>query len=657
MKYIYLFATTILIVISQVAFAGPCETVSKEGTRLELVDFGIAYSEDFKFSSQDDRLDLYGGVCIKRETGDVWQLEADSIVIENASVELELRAQSVSFQFDGWILTAETLLSSTDFFQFEVVDLQKADMKINATNLKLDLMTDKFTLSDVSAIYQNDLQISGQTMNITENEVVFQDAFVTTCICEEDNLYEVSSPTIIYDSVANTLTLSQADLMLLDSTIPLGKNYSLGSNIDLNFPTPFLDYSDDLELALKNIVLASGVTADIGAQGVDADHEFNPYGLLKLNLSEANSPGIGGKLTGVIGKSVNGFQGDLNYVTSLPEGFSLDMGTRNHAWAAAENLHEAYVGLSRRDVPLNNVLETGILEVVPRIFAAYTSQEIATEPVVGPRLGMSVSNSFAYGTAQQGLIRFAVVPEATYYPSQDAFQYAVTVRPSLFFSSDGFSFNTSYTHKFTNSASPFSTDADKASEVRTLNVSMGFSETSTEGNTFGFSTNTTVDFLQNSEVNQSPVRTLGLNLNSTIKGSETSSLEFKPYLNAELARVVTGIADAGLDNAYNKDYFQLGMDSFFDDWELGLRARFNPTVQEDEEFVEVLEMGLGLPITDGELLLKPYVGLNFASLLTDTYTFDVSTYGLSASYECCGDASAFFQIRDGNLSTGLNLPF
>ena len=148
-----------------------------------------------------------------------------------------------------------------------------------------------------------------------------------------------------------------------------------------------------------------------------------------------------------------------------------------------------------------------------------------------------------------------------------------------------------------------------------------------------------------------------MNVNSTIKGFEGSQTEFKPYLSAELARVLTGVEDASLDDAYSDDFLQLGMNSFFDDWEFGLRARFNPTVKEEEEFIEVLELGVGLPLRQGEFLLKPYIGINFANLVTDVGEFEISTYGLSAQYECCGDASAFFQMRDGNLTTGLKWPF
>ena len=653
----YIFVIAALLGILQIVLAGPCETVSQAGTRLELVDFGIAYSEDFKFSSKDDRLELYSGACIKRETGDVWQLEADSIVIENASVELELRAEAVSFQFDGWLLTAEMLISGRELFQFDTVKITKDDMQVNAASLKLDLETDQFVLTDANALYRNEFQISGQTMNITDSEVVFTDAYVTTCMCEEDHLYDVRSPTIVYDSATKVLTLSDANLTFGDSVIPLGENYKINNKIDLQFPTPFLDYSGDLELALRNIVLAAGVALDIGAQGVDAEHEFNPYGLLKLNLNEATTPGLGGTLSGVLGKAPSGLQADLTYVTPIAEGLSLDIGTRNHDWAAAEYLHDVFAGLSYRTVPVNNVLETGTLEVISRVFAALTSQDIATESVVGPRLGLSIANNYAYGSPQQGLFRVTVVPEATYYPSQSDFQYAVAFIPSLFFQTNGFSFNTSYTHKITNAASPFTSDADKAAEIRTMNMSLGFNDVSPEGHTFGLSTNTIVDFFQNTEVNQSPIRTIGLNVSSTIKGEEGSQREFKPYLNAELARLVTGIEDAGLDNAYSKDFLQFGMDSFFDDWEVGLRARFNPVVKEEETFVEVLEMGLGLPLRQGEFLLKPYIGINFAGLLEDSYELGVSTYGLSASYECCGDASAFFQVRDGNLSTGLTFPF
>ncbi len=653
----YIFVIAALLGVLQIVFAGPCETISQTGTRLELVDFGIAYSEDFKFSSKDDRLELYSGACIKRESEDIWQLEADSIVIENASVELELLAKEVSFQFDGWLLTAETLVSGKEIFQFDTVKITKADMQVSGTSLKLDLTTDQFLLTEASALYRNEFQISGQTMDIRDDEVVFSDAYVTTCICEEDNLYDLRSPTIVFDSQSKTLTLSDANLAIGNSSFPLGENYEISDKVDLQFPTPFLDYSDDLELALKNIVLAAGITFDVGAQGVDAEHDFNPYGLLKLRLNEATTPGLGGTLSGVLGKATSGLQADLSYKTPIADSLSLDIGTRNHDWAAAEYLHDVFAGLSYRVVPFNNVLETGTLEVVSRVFAALTSQEINTESVLGPRLGLSVTNNYAVGTPRQGLVRFSVVPEATYYPSVGDFQYAVSFIPSLLVSSDGFILNTNYTHKITNSTSPFTSDADKAAEVRTMNLSIGFNETSPEGHTFGLSTNTIVDFLQNTEANQSPIRKIALNVSSTIIGQEESQLEFKPYLNAELARLVTGIEDASLDDAYSEDFLQFGMDSFFDDWEVGLRARFNPVVQEDETFVEVLEMGLGLPLRQGEFLLKPYVGINLVGFLGDDYEFDVSTYGLSASYECCGDAGAFFQVRDGNLSTGLTFPF
>jgi len=518
-KSVYLLVISILLFGIQSVFAepsglsGPCETVSQTGTRLELIDFGIAYSEDFKFSSQDDRLELYGGVCIKRETGDIWQLEAESVVIENASVELELQAKGVSFQFDGWTLSSENLISTKDFFQFKVVDISKDAMKITSGDLKLDLTTDSFVLTDVNAIYRNEFQISGQTMNITEDEVVFNEAYVTTCMCEEDHLYDVKSPKITYSTGSNTLVLSQADLSFLNSTIPLGEDYTIGNNIDLQFPTPFLDYSEDLELALKNIVLAKGVSADIGAQGVDAEHDFNPYGLVKLNLSEVTSPGLGGNLNGVIGKSTSGLQADLNYARLLGNEFSWDVGTRNQSWTGAAFLHEAYSGLSFRALPLKDSAEAGTLEVVSRVFAALSSQELSDERFTAPRLGLSVSNNYSQGALHRGLLKFSFVPEIIYYPSENSFQYAVTVSPSLNINSNGFSFNTSYTHKFTNSASPFTSTVDKASEARSLNVSLGFRETTPEGNSFGISTNTAVDFLKNAQASQSLIRSVGVNMN------------------------------------------------------------------------------------------------------------------------------------------------
>lgn len=649
--------TIILLSMLQFVFAGPCETIAISGTQMELVDFGIAYSEDFKFNSKDDRLELYNGVCIRRETADVWQLEADSIVIDNASVELELNASIVVFQFEGWTLNAESLTSGKELFQFEGVTLEKLDMKIKATNLKLDLSTDEFLLSEVSAFYRDELQISGQRMNVLDDKIVFKDAFVTTCLCEANHLYDVRSPVIVYDDSNNTVTLSEAELAIGNALIPLGDNYSFTNTVNLQLPTPFLDYSGDLELALRNIALVAGAAIDIGAQGVDMENEFNPYALLKLNLNETTTPGLGGNLSGVLGKAINGLQADLTYKKALAENIGLDVGTRNHDWASDGYLHDAFAGLSYRMLPVNNVLETGILEIVPRVFAALTSQEVASEDILAPRLGISVANNYAYGTPHQGLIRFSAVPEVIYYPSQNEFQYAVSLTPSLSIQSNGFSFNTSYSHKITNANSPFSTAADRASEARNLNLTMGFQDVTSNGNTFGLSTNTVVDFLKNSQANQSLVRTIGLNMSSTVKAWPERQLDLKPYLNAELARLITGIEDASLDDAYNKDFFQLGVDSFLADWEFGLRARFNPTVKENEEFVEVLEMGLGVPLKQGELLLKPYIGLNFASLLTEEYSFDVSSYGLSASYECCGNAGAFFKVRDGHLTTGLTLPF
>jgi len=158
-------------------------------------------------------------------------------------------------------------------------------------------------------------------------------------------------------------------------------------------------------------------------------------------------------------------------------------------------------------------------------------------------------------------------------------------------------------------------------------------------------------------LNQSPVRTIGLNINSTIKGSEEGLWEIKPYIQAELARLVTGIEDTSLDDAYNEDYIQFGIDSSVGDWQYGIRTRVNPTIQVDEDFVEVFELGIGVPFRQGDLLLRPYIGVNFVSLFTDAYEFDVSTYGFSAYYECCGNTSSFFEVRDGNLTTGLVLPF
>ena len=637
--------------------AGPCETVSQTGTMLELIDFGVIYSEDFKFNSREDRLDLYDGVCIKRETGDIWQLEAQSMVIQNASSELELFAEFVNFQFDGWKLTSDSLISNKDFFQFQAVDLAKDNMQITAVDLKFNLTTNKFVLTDVNALYRNEFQISGKTMNIGPEKVVFSDAYVTTCMCEEQHLYDVKSPSIVYDLDDSTLTLSQADLAIFDSKISLGENYVIDNKIDLQFPTLFVDYSDGLEIALRNIVLSKGVSVDVGAQGIDAEHEFNPYALLKLGLTEQNSPGLGGKLKGTLGKAVSGLQGDLSYERELVEGFSLDIGTRNHDWAAAEYLNDGFVGLSYSALPVSNPPKAESLKVVSRVFAAITRQEINKENLIGPRVGLSVSNNYTNGIPKKGLFKFSVVPEATYYPTENAFQYAVTLVPSFRYQADGFSFSTTYTHKFTNAASPFTTDADKASEASNLKVSLGFQELSPNGDSFGLSTNTLVDFLKNSEANQSLIRKVGVNLNSTIKGLEGSKTEFKPYFAAELARVITGIEDASLDDSYAEDFLQFGMDSFYDDWELGLRARLNPTVKEEEQFVEVLEVGLGLPLRQGEFLLKPYIGLNFASLVTELDTFEISTYGVSASYDCCGDANAFFQVRDGNLTTGLKLPF
>ncbi len=655
MKYIHLVLAVLCFAIIQPVFAGPCETVSTDGTQMELVDFGLAYSEDFKFNSQDDRLEFYNGVCIRQDAEDVWQLEAESIVIENVSVELNLNAEAVVFQFDGWELTADTLQSGQDQFHFESVNLQKDDMNISASDLRLDLLTDTFSLTDASAVYRNEFQISGESMTIENDQVVFNDAFVTTCLCEEDRLYDIRSPQIVFDEATNSLILSQSDLVIGNSTIPLGNDYVINDDIDLDFPTPFLAFGNSLELALKDITLAKGISLDLGAQGINTEFDFKPYALAKFNLNESNTPALGGRLKGVVGKATEGIQADMSYTRPFAENFSFDIGTHNRSWDAAGNLNDIFAGVSYRALLLNDVLETGIWEVVPRVFGALTSQENASEPVAGPRVGLSLSNNYAYGSLNQGLIRLAVIPEITMYPGVNEFQYALTVVPSLSIVSDGYSFSASYTHKLTNGASPFA--FDRASEARGLNLSVGFRDTDENGNSFGLSTSTVVDFLKDSEANQSPVRALRFNWDSTIKGEQDSIWEFKPYLHAELARLITGIEDPTIDDAYHEDFFEFGLDSFFGDWEYGLRARFNPIVQEEEHSVEVLELGIGVPIRQGGLLIKPYVGVNFVSLFRDEFEFDLSTYGLSASYDCCGDASTFFRVRDGNVSTGLTLPF
>lgn len=634
--------------------AGPCTTVSTTGTQLELVDFGIAYSEDFKFNSQDDRLELYNGVCIQRETVNIWQLEADSIVIENASLEFELRATSVIFQFDGWMLNAENLVSGKELFLFENLTLEKQGMSITASQLNLDLSADGFTLKDVNALYRNDLQISGKSMDVMGSKVVFNDAFVTTCMCSEQRLYDVRSPAIVFDESTKTLTLSDANLAIGDSLLPLGSDYIIQQNINLRFPTPFLDYSSDLELALRNIVLATGVALDIGAQGVDREHKFNPYGLLRLNVNDEILPGLGGTLKGVVGKATSGLQADVTYTRPLARALTLDVGTRNHAWEAANYLHDAFVGLSYRST---HTLEAGALDVVSRVSAAVTSQEFAEERLVAPRLGISVPSTYTYGSAQQGAFRLSVSPELTYYPTENKYQYALTVSPSFSISSQGFSFNSSYNQKITNSASPFTASADRLSEARNLNVSMGFQDTTVHGNTFGVSISTLIDFLKNPDDNQSLVRAVRLNAGSQINLNEESNLVLQPYLNAELARLITGIEDLSLDDSYSEDFIQFGLDGFLEEWELGLRARLNPTVKDNERFIEVLELGLGLPLRQNGWLFKPYLGVNFANAVSEESSLSISTYGLSAEYSCCGDAGAFFQVRDGNLTTGLTLPF
>jgi hypothetical protein len=616
---------------------------------LELATLGVATFGHLRYSSREDRAELYGGVCVQGTVGEAgvgWVLRAERLEATDISTTPTLRANEVVLSVQGWRLEADKLVSEGESLSLTTLRFNKDEVAGTALEAELALMTGEMRLIGVSA-GDGRYRVSGAEAVLAGDRLVFKDALATTCICEGGELYVVASPEASLDLVRERMTLQQGVLRIGSLEIALGEELELSEEAlaDLQFPLSLEYVPDDpvtsqrgsgLGLVASRLQAGEGVSLEVGLTGLDLEYPLS--GILLLRIER---PGV--EVT--IGKAREGFRADVSVTERLSDGLSFTFGIRNRPYAAQDFLHEGFVALAL-ERQLRDLWPGDALTLQGRLLAAASSQQLDGTSVLGPRLSAQVGASYRAPASPLGLFSLQLGLGHSVYPLHERSQTAFRLEPRWRYSHGPLSAELAWIRQWVAGSSPFSLQLDRLQPESRLEARgrlAGGLSADSEG---------ALELLLR-------VDTLAFAATALRLKAEATALHngwtLNPHVEVELSGLLSPVHP--VSKREQLAYVQLGVEASRDAWAFGFLNRYD--LRPHGSGLERFETSGTLVFKASETVtLYPFVALDFAPTLLGGEPPLVSGHGLKLEWRsCCGTVLLGYRQYENRFATsfGVNL--
>lgn len=446
-------------------------------SEVTLPGFIAAYYASFRSDTANDLADFYGGVCVTAVGGE-WTVLADSVRITGLSGDMALSAPNATFIYGAWRIFARRMEADENHLALSDASVTGPDVAGNSTFVTLDLKTGIIDLSDLE-LQSAAFVLRGDGAVLRGDNLSVTGAVVTTCIDVARPAYQLEGLSAEVDLANRSVALTGGRVSLGEISIPLRERVVLSEETLASFELPVkVQYLSDeperrpgsgLGVRMVGIPLSPGVSLDVGATGVDTEHDAAPVALVNVRAQlPATDGGEPATVTAIVGVEAGRPHLDFSVARPLTAGLTLDLSIFSGAAPAADVRHDAALALDfRHAVPLDDsrpASRRAGLSISASAFAAVTALvngDLGIAPsVVGPRLGGSVGAELSSGTTRLGAFALSVDLGSTAYPQHAAQQWSVRLRPSWRLATGPLSATVSHDALFTNSASPFGVAVD-----------------------------------------------------------------------------------------------------------------------------------------------------------------------------------------------------
>jgi hypothetical protein len=635
----FTFCSLLLVFCLPTAFAATCEELVPEAYKIELAGVGTTIYVGAFPEVEDVQKGPYfleGGVCIENAGGvQLVTLEATVTIVDDSP---NIAAENVEISFEDYQLKADTLTTSPEGFQVTGVTFTGTNLQGIAEEASYNFETGETELLD-SSVRGQALTIESKRAKLLGDRATFETLTATTCQCSGNPLYVVRAERANLDLSTQTLNVNEGTLelggvrlafedvtvspeTLQDFRLPVTVEYVSGS---------IEDGGTGLGVRIPSLRLADTLTLELGIVGLDTDYPLG--GIFVIHFKDQNA-------VADIGLTPFGFQADFSVTEPLTPWLDLNFGVNNRDWEKADFLHEAYLSLETKTTL--SVIPGDTLSLGGQLLAATSSQTLGTVPVVDGRLALNTTTTYRAPPLSIGQLELNARTQLSYYPVANRTQWGVRLTPRWQHTMGALSFDVSYSRRWTNSASPFSTKLDKLEPESKLSATTKLAAPLASNLQGELTFSVSYDFLDvetylgEGFVSLATSGGLRYQVND-LTVVPSFSLELAPLMNPDLDEDFRPLLSGELDFIHPR-------------WEAGFGMSYDLGL----ERLSKLETKGSVTLDLENVSLEPFLALNILPTLTDGAWPRLSGHGLEVTWRsCCGDLHVGYRQYDGTFSTSL----
>lgn len=594
--------------------------------------FGNLQGEDV----QKGPFTLTQGVCIENANGvQLITVEADVTLVDDSP---NIEAKNVDISFEDYQLKADTLTTSPEGFQVTGVTFTGTNLQGVAEEANYNFETGEIELFD-SSVRGQSLTIESKRARLIGDRATFEDLTATTCTCRETPLYVVRAERASLDLTTQTLNVNMGTLELAGLRLAFNDvTVSPQTLQDFRFPVTIeyvpgsiADGGTGLGVRIPSLRLDDTLTLEFGIVGLDTDYPLG--GVFVIHYKNQNA-------TADIGLTPYGFQADFSVTEPLAPWLNFNFGVNNRDWEKADFLHEGYLSLDA--ITALSLFADDTLSLSGQLLMAASSQTLGTVPVVDGRLAVNTNTTYRVPPLPIGQLELTTQTWLSYYPVANKTQWGVRLAPRWQHVIGALSFDVSYSRRWTNSASPFSTKLDKLEPESKIVASTKLAGPLASNLQGELNFSVTYDFLEVETYAGEGFASLASSGKLTYQVNDLTvvpsfSLELAPLMNPDLDADFRPLLSSELTIIHPR-------------WEAGFGASYDLGLEQ----LSKLETKGSVTIDIENVSLEPFLALNILPTLTDSTWPRLSGHGLEVAWRtCCGDLHVGYRQYDGKFTTSL----
>lgn len=630
----------LLLLLAWPLAAAQCE-LPTDGISLAIEDFGNAYFREFEADPASGRAELLGGVCIVAEDAG-WTLVAERVHLSGfrEGERLDARADNATVLLNGWRVMAERLLSDGEVLDLVNVAFTGEGVTGSASRLTVDVDEGKPTARGVRLLGKG-FRVEAALAELGGTTLDLSTVVLTTCTCPGDPSYTVSGRSARLDLKDRRVTVNEGHLDLGAVRVPLGDRVELSSAALARLKSPVaLEYqpasTTGLGVVFPGLELDEGLSLEMGLLGLDAANPLQGFALVHYRAEELNFS---------VGRARGGPRADFRMIEPLNESFTAGFAIRNRHEESSDYLHEGLLEL-RASPPSVSFERGGRVDWHARVFAAASSQKVPAVTVMSPRLGASAGMRLEAHPASGATFTLGIDGRYTSYPAYGRGQYGVTLRPGWHYRLAPWTFTVDYRRRWTDSGSPFTASLDRISPVNTLGAKLAIAGPLGGGADGAARVDFGYDFLRLGTGPPGGLDELGAGF-----GLSYPVVDWTVAVQTRLE--LAGLLDPA-GKGERKAHFQAGVTGTRGEWEAGTRLRYD--LRPGEKGLALLETSLAVPLQLTDLIVTPFLALDFVPTLQNGELPGVSGHGLSLTWaSCCGTVRVGYRQKQGSFSTNFGL--